>query len=216
MITNKVIGGAAGGMLGGFIFWLVAEVLVYQMIEKKQEQLFFKESVEYDNTSKLYSEENTDTEIVLLKGAKSKGTVPQTNYVEKFKKGKLEGLEVHMVSDEEPQKKKIEVISEAEYQSNEDDYEQLSLSFYTEDDVVTDLADKQIKQFNLLIGFDALDRFGEKTSDPDVVYVKNEADMTMYEVIRIHGSYDNIILGMPKVKKAKKKVKPENDEDDNE
>ena len=80
----------------------------------------------------------------------------------------------------------IRVISPDEFQESE--YPSLSLWYYT-DGVITNDDNKIVTNAIELIGSDLKNHFGEYEDDPDTVYVVNENDKVVYEIMREYGAY---------------------------
>lgn len=80
----------------------------------------------------------------------------------------------------------IRVISPDEFQESE--YPSLSLWYYT-DGVITNDDNKIVTNAIELIGSDFKNHFGEYEDDPDTVYVVNENDKVIYEIMREYGAY---------------------------
>lgn len=70
-----------------------------------------------------------------------------------------------------------------------------ALLYFEDDDVLTDEDDKPIEEAEYLIG-DALDHFGDKSNNKDIVYVYNPSNQTGYEIQRIHDSFQHDVLGV--------------------
>lgn len=88
------------------------------------------------------------------------------------------------------------IISEDEFNENVDDYEQISLSYYTEDDVLADESDEAVEAVDNVVGSENLKLFGRKNSrDPNVIFVKNDDVETLFEIVQIRGSYVKLVLG---------------------
>jgi hypothetical protein len=72
----------------------------------------------------------------------------------------------------------------------------LTITYYTESNVVVDEADNMLDDETIerLIGRDNLSRFGQQSTDANVVYVRNERVKTDFEVIRDSGTYEEISI----------------------
>ena len=70
-----------------------------------------------------------------------------------------------------------------------------ALLYFEDDDILTDEDDKPIEEAEYLIG-DALDHFGDKSNNKDIVYVYNPSNQTGYEIQRIHDSFQHDVLGV--------------------
>lgn len=70
-----------------------------------------------------------------------------------------------------------------------------ALLYFEDDDVLTDEDSKPIEEAEYLIG-DALDHFGDKSNNKDIVYVYNPNNQTGYEIQRIRDSFQHDVLGV--------------------
>lgn len=108
----------------------------------------------------------------------------------------------------------IHVISEQEYNERPEvkaPYSKTILHYF-DDDVVTDESDEPISRVERIIGEDALNSFGEGTTDPDLVFVMNPLTGAMYQIIRMHKEY-NAVVAKPRRRPVRKVTKaPEDDE----
>lgn len=87
------------------------------------------------------------------------------------------------------------VISQEQYNAD-DEYDQYGLTYYEKDGVLTEAdGDSIVEDESRIIG-NALEHFGEKSSDRDIVYVENPGTFTKYEVVRVRGSYQEYVLGI--------------------
>lgn len=82
-----------------------------------------------------------------------------------------------------------------EFNENEAGHEQTTLTYYSEDDTLVDAQDKPIDSVDYTIGDDNLNRFGDGSGDPNVVYVRNPKIEMDFEVIRENGSYQKAVFG---------------------
>ena len=74
-------------------------------------------------------------------------------------------------------------------------YEKIDLYYYEEDKILTDTKDKIIDNHSKFVG-DALEHFDDV--DDDAIFVRNDALLTDYEVLRFPDSYESAILGIDK------------------
>lgn len=87
------------------------------------------------------------------------------------------------------EKAKPYVISWETFAAGELDYEQYTMTWYEGDDVLVNHNDKKFDQIDTVIGRDNLQRFGESSSDPNVVYIRNEVLEFDFEVLHNPGKY---------------------------
>lgn len=93
------------------------------------------------------------------------------------------------------------LITFGEFDANETDAEQITVSFFAGDGIVIDEEDNVIApdRVEQIIGTDNLNKFGTNTEDPDmdpnVIYVRCERFNMDFEVTRSAGKYSVEVLG---------------------
>lgn len=75
-------------------------------------------------------------------------------------------------------------------------YDKSTIFYYNNDDTLADENEEIIPDPDAIVGEDALLNFGESSGDKDIVHVRNERLGIDYEVIRLHKSYRDVILGI--------------------
>lgn len=103
------------------------------------------------------------------------------------------------------------IICQKEYMENEDDYSQVSFTYFAEDDVLVDEKEKPIDLVDSVVGEDNLTRFGHGTTDNRIVLVRNDKLRMDFEVLKNDGSYSKEVLGFqhsdgPKVRKMRRDI----------
>lgn len=88
------------------------------------------------------------------------------------------------------------VISEGEHSENEDNFDQIVLTYFALDDTLVDEDEKPIDDVDGMCGTENLKRFGQGSGDPNVVFVRNEQRAIDMEIIRSMGSYTKEVLGI--------------------
>lgn len=88
------------------------------------------------------------------------------------------------------------IITEEEYLANEPEHEQSQLSFFEEDGVLADAADKVIDDTDKIVGDDNLVKFGAGAKHKDVLFIRNEEMECDFEIARSYGSYLEEALNM--------------------
>lgn len=86
------------------------------------------------------------------------------------------------------------ILEYQEFEENENDHSQSTLTYYEEDDVLVDDRDQPITNVQGVIGVENL-KFGYGSNDKNVVYICNPRFNADYEVVRSNGSYAEIVLG---------------------
>lgn len=92
-----------------------------------------------------------------------------------------------------------------------EDYDKITITYYSEDGVLTDDADKVIPDIDKSIGLLNLKKFGKDSDNADIVYVRNERIKTDFEIARVDGSYTKIVLGFDS-KTSKKELRMREDD----
>lgn len=87
------------------------------------------------------------------------------------------------------------VITRDEFMQNETEYDQITLTYFAGDDVLTDDQDKPIENTNRVVGDANLMKFGYGSKDNRVVYVRNDKMDSEFEIIKHDGKYSQEILG---------------------
>lgn len=98
--------------------------------------------------------------------------------------------------DELKRQHKPYLISVEEFHSTETEWDKSSISYYEDDDTLTDENDMPVSDIEYLIGEKHLDFFGIRSGDPNQVFIRNPQISTDYEVTRNLGSYTEIVLGV--------------------
>jgi len=87
------------------------------------------------------------------------------------------------------------VISQEEFMQNDSSHEQVTVTYYQGDDVLSDERDKPIEDVDATVGELNLQRFGHGSKDHNIVYVRNERIGLDLEVVRSKGKYAQEVLG---------------------
>jgi hypothetical protein len=85
------------------------------------------------------------------------------------------------------------VIHQDEFVTNESGFHQDTLTYYERDDIMADSDDTPLYDYKKLMG-DLL--FGHGTTDPNVVYIRNEKLELEWEVLLHTGSFSEEVLGV--------------------
>ena len=88
------------------------------------------------------------------------------------------------------------VIKSEEFLSNEENHEQVTLTFYRGDDTLTDEREDPIDNQSYTVGEDNLDKFGYGSGDENIVYIRNLKLGMDFEIILNKGKYHEEVLGM--------------------
>ncbi len=85
------------------------------------------------------------------------------------------------------------VITVDEYVNNDFDYKQSTVTYYEEDDILSDINDVPVYNWPSLLG-DL--KWGHGSNNKDVVYIRNEKHKEEWEVLLHHGSYEVEVQGL--------------------
>lgn len=86
------------------------------------------------------------------------------------------------------------VISEQEYEDNDHDHEQITITWYEGDRTLADPNDGIVALVEETVGHDNL-RFGHRSNDNDLVYIRHEHYRLDMKVVRHEGKYGEIVAG---------------------
>lgn len=101
------------------------------------------------------------------------------------------------------------IISSDEYGENEHEYEQKTLTYFAEDDVLVDEKDQPIEEIDNVVGEENLTHFGYGSNDNRIVLIRNDRLGMEFEVVKNEGSYSKLVLGFqhssdePKVRRMR-------------
>ena len=84
------------------------------------------------------------------------------------------------------------VIHRDEYDQNEDDYGQSTLTYYAGDNILCDEHDVPVYDPERVVG--AL-QFGHGSKDPSICFIRNDRLLAEYEVLFDPGSFQEEVLG---------------------
>lgn len=87
------------------------------------------------------------------------------------------------------------VITKDEYFAGEKDYDQVVLTYFEGDDVLADERDMPVSDREAAVGNKNLERFGEGSEDPNVVYIRNDKLTMDIEMLKSPGSYSEEVAG---------------------
>lgn len=91
------------------------------------------------------------------------------------------------------------LISHEDFYNTETEWDKMSITYYEDDDVLTDEGDRPVDDIDRLVGEQHLDFFGIRSGgDKNQVFVRNPQLSSDFEITRHSGSYTEIVLGIPK------------------
>lgn len=88
------------------------------------------------------------------------------------------------------------IISIGEWHANETDYDQVTLTYWADDDVLADDNSRMITDINEVVGALSLHRFGTMSEDADIVYVRNDRLRADYEITKDERNYSEVVHGI--------------------
>lgn len=88
------------------------------------------------------------------------------------------------------------IITHDEFFEANDNYDQVSYGYYTEDDVVVDENQMPLDNMDRTVGEDHLVMFGHGSGDRNIVYIRNERLGMDIELTKIEGSYVDSVLDL--------------------
>ena len=88
------------------------------------------------------------------------------------------------------------VIHQDEFKENNNDYTQLTWTYYAADNILLDEHDEVVVRPELTVGEMNLKRFGDGSDDENVVFIRNDRIEIEWEVCRTLKSYEEEVLGL--------------------
>lgn len=87
------------------------------------------------------------------------------------------------------------VITQDEFNENDSDYDQQTLTYYDGDDVLADSNDQPLDNLDRVAGVENMLRFGHGSGDPNIVYIRNARLEVDFEVVHSDGKFAKEVLG---------------------
>lgn len=88
------------------------------------------------------------------------------------------------------------VIKAEEWFLNETNYDQITLTYWADDDVLADDVHNPVPDPDRIVGLTNLHRFGFLSDDPEIVYVRNEQMKADYEITKDERNFSLVIHGI--------------------
>lgn len=85
------------------------------------------------------------------------------------------------------------VIEVSDWYLNETNYDQITLTYWADDNVLADDADRMITEVEKVVGTSNLHRFGFQSENPDIVYVRNDQQKVDYEITKDERNYGEVV-----------------------
>lgn len=81
------------------------------------------------------------------------------------------------------------IIHVDEFRQNEPEHEQVTLTYYEEDDILADQRNIVVDDMDAVIGLGNLGRWGHGSNDPNITYIRNEELKLDAEILRDRGGF---------------------------
>ena len=189
-ILSKFLIFATGAAVGSVVTWKVLKTKYEQIAQE-----------EIDSVKEVFSRMNTVEEV------SEEGEIEQTSETEPVKKLDYRSLAKQMTNDlgytnysdisknEEGGTESMEYDKPYVIDPNEfgelDDYEQVSLTFYSADCVLTDDDNNPIEDVEGIVGIDFYAHFGEY--EDDSVFIRNDRTKCDYEILMDYRKYSDVV-----------------------
>lgn len=87
------------------------------------------------------------------------------------------------------------IISKEEYFEDAANHSQVTLTYYEGDGVLADERDEAIPDIDHTVGDNNIVRFGHRSEDPNVLYIRNHVLGTDFEICLDKGKYSELVAG---------------------
>ena len=91
--------------------------------------------------------------------------------------------------------KDIFIVHRDEYMENAWQFDQITLTYFEGDDVLSNERDEIIKDQDETVGLENLAKFGHGSNDDNIVYICNKHRAVLIEVVHSNGRYATEVLG---------------------
>jgi hypothetical protein len=88
------------------------------------------------------------------------------------------------------------IISLEEFSDEAPNYDKSTIYYYADDNTLSDENEEIITDVISIVGDQALYSFGDRSEDPEIVYVRNEKLQIDYEIVCLNKSYSETVLGI--------------------
>lgn len=183
---SKVLIFTAGAAIGSVVTWKLLDAKYAKRAEQEIKEI--KEYYEDKYSSEIDSESPEDEEDVSLPDLTNEEKEEYLSLVSNYTGEK--GGSKSMTIGTPPY-----IIPPEEFDM-EDDYETISLTYYT-DGVLTDDTDNIIENLEDTVGYDFPNHFGDYAEDPDTVFVRNERLRVDYEICMDYRPYSDVVEPNP-------------------
>lgn len=209
-ILLAALTGATAGVAGGYFF-------ARKQLQAKYDYLL---EEELKSTRDFYAMMHKKGEYATVeKAAESLGVEPASITVKNDPRPSVERLiqglgyrGVNAISSETATKVAGPyIIPLDEYMSGESEYEQVTLTYFEEDDVLCDDGEMPLDDVDNIVGLANLQAFGRQSKDANVVYVRNDRLQIDYEICRDLRSYAEVVAGFVKARARPARKMPKED-----
>lgn len=105
-----------------------------------------------------------------------------------------ENFEVTVATESDPNPNKPYVIDVVDFMNN-GDYDNITMTYWTQEDILVDEREEIIHEVDSLIGRNNLNFFDEHPNE-DTVYIRNNKEEVDFEIIKDTRSYAQVVLGL--------------------
>lgn len=173
----------AGCAIGSVVTWKIVKTKYEQTIEDKNEEIEFLRDRYSGSKAGMGGQRIKEG---LDEGIKHPDEMSVQEIRDKVQELGYINDQIMKEKEEEDRVTKPYVIAPEEFW--EQDCPVITLTYYEEDEVLTDERDKIIDNADELVGEDFADHFGEY--EDDAVHIRNEEMGVVYEILRDIGSYE--------------------------
>lgn len=190
---------ALGGIAGAITGYMVAEI-VNRVREEQEKQL------EIEQPNEWIPEVSIEADPMILEQKVRERKTERREPIDYRQFSKDKGDLSVLVEQYIAPTKKVYIVSADEVSAAGSKPFQM-IQYYDGDNTFCDIEEKMIDDPNTRFIPNVHLHFGEKSGDPDIVYIRNENDGVDYEITRIHNKYSVVVLGMVPPEPEKKKSK---------
>lgn len=105
-------------------------------------------------------------------------------------------LPVHNIFEEARDKSKPYIVTQDEFMQNDPNHAQNTLTYFLVGETLVDDHDLKVENADTMVGEQFKNNFGNGSSDPNIVHVRNEAIGMDFEIVSSERSYEQDVLGI--------------------
>jgi hypothetical protein len=207
-MNNKVRAFIIGGTVGAVAGYLIGTMIVTRMSVSISEDFELENGEGGEEDEDDEAQDESSSRVFNLLGKMKKDESKYTDYVKMYMSDQKPPIEelARKYSKNDPGN--FVTLTQEEYEQRlVNDQAVSEVTYYTKDTIFADENDKIITDVEDLIGENVLNSFGDKSNDPDIVYIHDLTKNIAYEVTRLNAAYYGTVVESKEVEPIRRRGK---------